>query len=359
MFLWYWVTSRAFTGLTLTVVMACAATAQTPVLPQKFETAQQANDRLEQLALSSGVATGDYRIGAGDLITVEVFEVPELTREVRVSQSGFITLPLLPMRIQVNGLTSLQVEQKITEILQAKGLVSNPEVSVALKEQHSQPITIIGSVRQPKVIQSIRPVSLVEALSDAGGIADDAGNVVLVTRKEPEPPPTAPGTDGSGDKDVTPDPFAEPQTVSVSLGKLLTTPDPKYNLMLHGGDIVTVPRGGIVYVVGAVVHAGGFVLQNNTDKLTTLEALALAQGMTPTAKASQALIVRRDPVTGKTQDIPVNLKKILERKGEDMTLAANDVLFVPDSASKRAWRTAGSAILGLTTGVAIIRAGSL
>ncbi len=150
-----------------------------------------------------------------------------------------------------------------------------------------------------------------------------------------------------------------PQTISVSLGKLLTTPDPKYNVMLHGGDIVTVPRGGIVYVVGAVVHAGGFVLQNNTDKLTTLEALALAQGMTPTAKASQALIVRRDPVTGKTQDIPVNLKKILERKGEDMTLAANDVLFVPDSASKRAWRTAGSAILGLTTGVAIIRAGSI
>ncbi len=183
----YPVTSRVFVASCLSVVMALAAAAQTPVLPQKFETAQQANDRLQELALSSEITTGDYRIGAGDLISVEVFEVPELTRDVRVSQSGFITLPLLPMRIQVNGLTSLQVEQKITEILQAKGLVSNPEVTVALKEQHSQPITIIGSVRQPKVIQSIRPVSLVEALSDAGGIADDAGNVVLITRKDPEP----------------------------------------------------------------------------------------------------------------------------------------------------------------------------
>jgi polysaccharide biosynthesis/export protein len=349
---------RMLAGLCLCAISAAVSTAQTAVTFQKLETAQRTNERIQQLAVESHADAGDYRVGAGDLLAIEVFEVPELTREVRVSQSGFITLPLLPMRIQVNGLTGSQIEEKITEILQAKGLISHPEVTVALKEQHSRPITIIGSVRQPKVIQSIRPVSLVEALSDAGGIADDAGNVVLVTKREPEPEaqPASGGTDGVA-VDAAPDPFAGPQTISVNLTELLDRPDPKFNLMLRGGDIVSVPRGGIVYVVGAVNHPGGFVLQSNTDKLTALQALALAQGLTGTAKSGDAVIVRKDPTTGKNQDIRVNLKKILQRKGEDVALSANDILFVPDSEGKRVLKTLGTSALTLTTGVAIVRGG--
>jgi polysaccharide export outer membrane protein len=349
---------RMLAGLCLCAISAAVSTAQTAVTTQKLETAQQTNERIQQLAVESQTVAGDYRVGAGDLLAIEVFEVPELTRDVRVSQSGFITLPLLPMRIQVNGLTGSQIEEKITEILQAKGLISHPEVTVALKEQHSQPITIIGSVRQPKVIQSIRPVSLVEALSDAGGIADDAGNVVLVTKREPEPEaqPASGGTDGAA-VDAAPDPFAGPQTISVNLTELLDRPDPKLNLMLRGGDIVSVPRGGIVYVVGAVNHPGGFVLQSNTDKLTALQALALAQGLTGTAKSGDAVIVRKDPTTGKNQDIRVDLKKILQRKGDDVTLWANDILFVPDSEGKRVLKTLGTSALTLTTGVAIVRGG--
>ncbi len=139
--------------------------------------------------------------------------------------------------------------------MQTNGLVSTPQVSVAVKEQHSQPITVIGAVKTPMVIQAVRKTTLLQALSQAGGIADDAGTTVIVTR---------PVTDVSDSSDPNASPaVSAPQTFTINLADLLEAGDSRFNIPLIGGDVVSVPRAGIIYVVGAVNHPGGFVMQND------------------------------------------------------------------------------------------------
>jgi polysaccharide export outer membrane protein len=322
---------------------------------QKVETAQDVNQRLEQLASSFRSRPADYIIGSGDMLHVEVFDVPDLSRDVQVGYAGYISLPLIPVRVQAVGLTTYQLEQKLTEILQVNGLVTHPQITVSVREHRSHPIMIIGAVKKPMVYQAARETTLIEVLSEAGGIADDAGNVVIVTRPTDPPPAgdsaskTEPKVDGA-----RPEPM---QSVTISLSDLLETGDARFNVPLSGGETVSVPRAGIVYAVGAVDRSGGFVMQNNNEQMTALKLIALANGLKPTAKLQDAVIIRRNPGTGEKKEIGVDLKKIMARKSEDVTLMANDILFVPDSAGKRALRRMGDVALSLTTGVAVIRAG--
>ncbi len=320
---------------------------------QKLETAEETNERLRQLANAFRGKQGDYIIGSGDLVRIEVFDVPELSREVRVNESGYISLPLLPVKVRAGGLTAFQLEEKLAELLEGNGLVSHPQVTVFLKEQRSQPITVIGAVRRPMVYQVIRPTTLLEVLSEAGGIADDAGSVVLITRSAKQD--HAPAATNENTSMDTAEIAAGSQTITVALRDLLASGDPKFNIPLFGGDVVRVPRAGIVYVVGGVERPGGFTLQNDGEQMSVLRVIALAQGMKPSAKPSQAVVIRKDLATGKKTEMEVNLNKIMQRKAEDVHLVANDILFVPDSAGKRALRRTGEVALGLTTGIVILR----
>ena len=311
---------------------------------QKLETAEQANERIRQLARAMGAHAGDSQIGSGDLIRIEVFDVPELSRELRVGESGYISLPLIPVKVKAEGLTTFQLEEKITELLQVNGLVSHPQVTVTIKEQRSQPITIIGAVQKPLVFQAVRRVTMLEVLSEAGGISNDAGGEAIITRHL-KPGPEAPeGT------------LPETQTVVVDLNELLQTGDPQYNVPVYGGDVITIPRAGIVYVVGAVARPGGFVLQNDRERLTAVKALALAGGLLGTAKPRHAVILRKDS-SAANKEIDVDLNQVLERKREDVLLQASDILYVPDSTGKRAFRRLGDVALALTTGLVLVRAG--
>src|SRR6202790_1384304 len=175
-----WMLCLVFTA-PLSALVALPSSAQT------VETSQQINDRIRALsgfAASRPAAARDYVIGNGDLLTIQVFDVQELSREVRVSQTGTIGIPLVPVRLHVNGLTELQAELKIAEVLEANGLVSPPQVSVVVKEKKSKPITVVGAVLHPMVYQADRQVTLLEVLAEAGGIAPDAGDSVLVPRPE-------------------------------------------------------------------------------------------------------------------------------------------------------------------------------
>src|SRR6202521_3461414 len=147
-----------------------------------LETPQQTNDRIRALSSTARVSPHDYVIGNGDVIDVEVFDVKELSREVRVSQTGSIGIPLVPVRLHVAGLTEVQTEQKIAEVLEAHGLVSHPEVSVSVKERKSKPITVVGAVPHPLVYQAGRPVTVLEVLAEAGGGGSDAGDTASVAR---------------------------------------------------------------------------------------------------------------------------------------------------------------------------------
>src|SRR5712671_901783 len=316
--------------------------------PAQMDSRAELNDRIAQLAIASSVKQGDYVIGSGDLLSVEVFDVPELSRDVRVNETGFISLPLIPVKVHVGGLTTFQLQDKIAELLQTNGLVSTPQVSVSLKEQHSQPITVIGAVKSPMVIQAIRQTTLLQVLSQAGGISDDAGNTVIITRPPSVPP-------GSEDSDATKVP-REAQTFMISVSDLLDSGNSSFNITVLGGDVVSVPRAGIIYVVGAVNRPGGFVMQNDRDRMTTLKILSLAGGTTSTAKERQAVILRKNLETGKRLEVRVDLKKVMQLKTEDVLLLPSDILFVPDSSGKRALRRAGDTALALTTGVALVSA---
>jgi polysaccharide export outer membrane protein len=322
---------------------------QRAVSSPKLETVTDANDRIAQLALATSVKQGDYVIGSGDLLGIDVFDVPELSREVRVNETGFISLPLIPVKVRVTGLTTFQLQDKLAELLQSNGLVSTPQVSVFLKEQHSQPITVIGAVKTPMVIQAIRQTTLLQVLSQAGGISEDAGSTVIVTR-----PPSS--QTGSEDSDAGKVPV-EAQTFTISLSDLLESGTSQFNIPVLGGDVVSVARAGIIYVVGAVIHPGGFVMQNDRDRMTTLKVLSLAGGTTGSAKTNETVILRKNPETGKRDEVRVDLKKVLQLKSEDVMLQASDILFVPDSSGKKAWHRAGDVAISLTTGLAIVTAG--
>ncbi|HTA60572.1 MAG TPA: polysaccharide biosynthesis/export family protein [Candidatus Baltobacteraceae bacterium] len=371
------------------------------------ETPQQVNDRIHTLTMGSkSSAPHDYVIGNGDLLDISVFDVPELSKEVRVSQTGTISIPLIPVRLRIAGLSETQAEEKIAELLEANGLVSHPEVGVAVKEHRSQPITVVGAVTHPMVYQADRDVTLLEVLAEAGGIANDAGDIVIVTRHrtfslvEVANPETNPGTAAPGSGEPPPltppasqapaektadvstktqsfpsaeelaqaKPPATPAsadtaggpatpdstTITINLNDLLETGDTRNNIFLQSGDVVTVPHAGIVYVLGAVTRPGGFVVSNDRTQLTTLKVLSLAGGLTNIAKTQHAVIIRKDD-TGKQIETPVDLKKVLNRESEDITMRPSDILFVPDDKTKQALLKALEIGLGIGAAVAVFR----
>lgn len=365
------------------------------------ETPQQTNERIQRLSATLRIPPHDYVIGSGDVLDIEVFEVKELSREVRVSQTGTIGLPLVPVRLRVSGLTEVQAEQKIAEVLQADGLVSHPEVTVSVKERKSKPITIVGAVAHPLVYQADGPVTLLEALAQAGGIANDAGDTVIITRQVPpsgssvpdeapagDPPaigPEAapapqPGAQTSVEPSTSPNaarvapesgtPSAASQsfsaaapakapahpenTITVNLNDLVETGDATNNLPLQPGDIVTVPHAGIVYVLGAVAKPGGFVLANDRTQMSALKLLALAGGLTRTAKSSQTVIIRKD-TNGKEHELPLDLRKIEKRQVEDVALLPSDIIYIPDSGTKEVLLRAAEFGIGLGSAVLLYR----
>ena len=368
-------------------------------------TPQQANDRIRTLSETSKPAPHDYTIGNGDLLSISVFDVPELMREVRVSQSGTISIPLVPTRLHIAGLSEAQAEQMIADVLQANGLVSHPEVGVTVKEHRSRPITIVGAVQHPMVYEADRSVTLLEGLAEAGGIAADAGDTIIVTRTrsaifEQIPNPdstssTAPGaaisaldatqTAPAPDERVTTsstNPAAFPtetgmaqspspppgsntpteasrpsgNTITINLNELLETGDMRNNIPLQAGDVVTVPHAGIVYVLGAVIRPGGFVMANDRSELTTMKVLSLAGGLTKIAKLDHAVIIRKDS-QGKQTETEVDLKKVLDRKSEDIQMRASDVLYIPDNRVKEVLLQALQISIAVATAAAIYRIG--
>jgi polysaccharide export outer membrane protein len=288
---------------------------------------------------------------------------------------------LVPARLHIAGLTEMQARQAIADVLEANGLVSHPQVEVTAKERRSRPITVVGAVQHPLVYQADSDVTLLEVLASAGGVANDAGDTIIVTRPRAavfipiagsEPiVESAPGTASSAseatppmattddkEQQLTPafpsatqmeqtpsgaaDTSRQTQTpaplsniISINLNELLEKGDMQNNIPLQPGDVVTVPHGGIVYVLGAVTRPGGFVLANDRTPMTTLKILALAGGQTRTAKLDHSFIVRKDN-QGKQTATEVDLKKITHLQAEDLPVRASDILYIPDSKTKAA-----------------------
>jgi polysaccharide export outer membrane protein len=309
----------------------------------KLQTQQQANEKIQELAAHARPQVLETPIGSGDLLHIDVFDVPELSRDVRVSDTGDITYPLVPGKIVTAGLTSYQLEQKLAQLLIENGLVSHPQVSVFVKEQNSQPVTLVGAVQKPMVYQVIRPTTLLELLADAGGITDVAGSDVIVTRPVPSADKNAVNNDLKG---ATLDTSSDTQTITIRLQDLLESGNPAYNISVYGGDTVSVPRAGIVYVMGGgISQPGGYILQSHGEQITVLKAVALAHGMTGFAKGDQAVIMRKNPDTGQKDMIPVQIKKMENRKADDLPMQSNDILYIPDSLGLKILAKGGEAVI--------------
>jgi polysaccharide export outer membrane protein len=360
---------EVFSSLPANLVWLCCMLTLWCVQPgycqQKEQTPQQTNQKIQQLAVLAHARPADSPIGSGDLLHIDVFDIPELTREMRVSESGDIGYPLIPGKIVAAGVTPFQLEEKIEQLLIENGLVTHPQVSVFVKEQVSQPISVVGAVLRPMVYQIIRPTTLLELLAQAGGITDEAGGAVLITRsRQPGGILVSAKTDAApftNDADAgASDPPPDTQTITIQLQDLLDSGNSAFNIPVYGGDVVSIPRAGIVYVTGfGVAQPGGYVLQSRGEQITVLKAVALAHGLTNFAKPDAAIILRRNPLTGKKDAIPVHIKQIENHKTDDVPMLSNDILYIPDSAGKKALARGAEAAVGIGTGLLVYRSGSL
>jgi polysaccharide biosynthesis/export protein len=280
----------------------------------------------------------EYLIYPDDQLDIYVLNVPELSREYRVDSNGSLALPLLADPIPAAGLTLGGLSRIIGDRLRQAGMVTKADVTVQVKESGAHSITVAGAVKRPDVYPVFSKTTLMDALSQAEGLAEDAGNIAIITRGgmavsrlESGPEVAEPGRGGLGPNLA--------RTVTVDLNRLLEAGDSSLNLDLYPGDRVTVRRAGIVYVVGAVKRAGAFPLKDDQEQMTVLKAVALADNITPTAVPKKAMIVRKN--AGGTEEVPVDLAKVLSGHAADRPLQSNDILFVPDSSSKKVLQRAG------------------
>ncbi len=320
-------------GMSVVIALCALSVAQTasPVNPSASVTRP-----VPLISTPSPSQDGDSIISEDDVLDIYVMDVPELSRQYRVGPSGNVSIPLLQNPIMAGGMTLDAFSDDLGQELKKQGLVTNPHIVVTIMSSRLKSVAITGAVKMPQIYPVLGRTSLLDVLSQAQGLSDDASNEAVISR----------GTIGQKATGQT--------TQVVDLKKLHQTADPAYNLAIYPGDKVTVPRAGVVYVVGAVNKPGGFVLRAADDGMTVLQALAMAENMKSTAQSTKSMIIRPDPAApdGHTQ-IPVNLKLILASKEHDPTLHSDDVLFVPDSAGKKAFARGAEAALQAATYLAI------
>jgi polysaccharide export outer membrane protein len=274
------------------------------------------------------------KIGPDDLIGITVYDAPELTRTVRVDADGDIRLPMVKQHIKVAGLSPAELEKAIATVLIQENVLVDPIVTVSVVEYRSRSITVAGAVRTPVTFQTTGTVTLLEAITRAGGLTDNAGSEILVSH-----PPSI-----SDDKSIT-------LTERIPARALLRADDPASNYLLKAGDTVRIPEAGRFFVVGNVKHPGMFSITDGSES-SILKALAFSDGL-DTYTGRIAYIYRLDG-SGRKIEIPIEVKKILARKSPDVPLYANDMLYVPNSAGLRVSAKALEIALGTGLGVATL-----
>jgi polysaccharide export outer membrane protein len=265
------------------------------------------------------------KIGPGDLVEVSVFGVSDFKQEGRVSDTGEVSLPLIGS-VLVGGLSIEDAQTTIAKALVKGGYFREPHVTVLIKDFASSGISVLGEVSKPGVYPVMSTRRLYDLISLAGGFTPKAGKLVTITHRE------------------TPD---TPE-------KVILTNDPakslQSNVEVYPGDTIVVSKAGIVYVVGDVGKPGGYLMENG-ERMTLLEAVAMAQGINRTAAYGAAKLIRRS--SGTPQEVPIQLKGIMSAKAPDIELMPEDILFVPGSLAKNAFKRTMDSALQIATNVAI------
>lgn len=266
-------------------------------------------------SLAAGTQASPTRlgIGAGDLVNVGVFDVPEMSQTVRVNDMGDATLNLVGA-VHLAGLTTEEAQTVIAGKLKAGNFLVNPQVTLFISEYSTQGVSVLGEVTKPGVYRVLGSRTLLDIISEAGGITPFAGSEATVEHRN--------GT-----------------TVTVRLTKdaheSLST-----DVQLFPGDKVIIPRAGLVYVLGDVGRPGGFIMGND-GKMSVLQAVAMAGGINRTSSLNHTRLIHKGP-SGYTET-PLQLKKVLNGQQADFQLQAEDIVYIPSNAAKAlVYRTAPS-----------------
>jgi polysaccharide biosynthesis/export protein len=284
----------------------------------------------------------EYRLGPDDEISIDVPALEEIgSMRSTVDAEGNIFVPLAGT-LHVEGQTLEQVREALTKDLSK--FLREPIVKVGMNFSRSQPVSVLGAVNKPDIYQLQGHRDLVEVLSMAGGLREDAGNRLKLTRRSGAIPlPNAVFDETCGCS-----------TVEIPVKSLLDARDASLNIPLRRNDIVSVPRAETVYVVGAVRQPGGFPIREERN-LSVLQALSLAGGLDRVSAPKAAKIIRRSEGGKERQEIAVDLRRVLGGTAEDIAMKPSDILFVPSSTSKSATYRGLEALLQMGTGVVIFR----
>ncbi len=247
-------------------------------------------------------------IGAADLLEVRVFELPELQSSVRVKADGTISLPLIGSLV-VAGMTETDAEANLRKVL-ADRYVKEPHVSVLVKEHESRKVSVIGAVVRPGAYPLLAERSLLQMISEAGGLTREAGVNLLVIRS----------SDAS-----------EGERIRVDLEKLVVEADPGSNIPVRPGDVINVLADGSIYIyVDGAVKSPGQIEAKASRPITLLQALIRAGGTTDAANAKQVRVLRQAG-DGTRETLVVNTKKIRRGKLDDIVLKDGDIVVVPEA----------------------------
>lgn len=315
-------------------LMSSSARAQAPELPPGF-------NQLPSGKGASPAETASYVLGPDDALHISVLEAPESSSDrILIDADGQIALPMTG-RFRAAGLTIRELEDEVRR--RFTPYILEPRVSVSLVALRAQTVSVIGAVGKPGVHSIRGPTPLVEVLSLAGGLREDAGHRIKITRpsgNEGNPlPRSREGSDGAS-------------VAEVEVKAIMEASDLEQNLVILPNDVVSVPRAEMVYVIGAVERSGGFVLEER-EHISVIQALALAGGTTSVAAPRKARILRASGNESDRTEIPIDLKSILEGRTQDVALLREDILFVPKSGAKIAARQAADAAIRIGTGIAI------
>lgn len=294
-------------------------------------------------AVEQPASGADYVLGPEDVLSITAIDAPEISNQpVRIETSGYIRLPMAG-QVCASGLSVPQLEEVLSHRL--KEYIKRPEVSVRVAEYRSQPVTVIGSVNNPGVHQVQGHKTLLEILSMTGGLRNDAGYMIKLTRRNGQATlPCQPAQQTKQQFSVT----------EINIESLLKANKPEANVTIQAHDVISVPPADMLFVVGEVRKAGGFTMRGG-ERLSVLVALSLAEGVTPMAAPEQAKVLRLKAGSSQRTEIPVNLKKMLSGKMNDVDLQQNDILFVPNSLAKSVTKRSVDAALQIGTGLVIWR----
>ncbi len=259
----------------------------------------------------------NYRIGPGDVLSVEVAGEPDLKRKVKVSEQGTIRMPYIDQDLPVAGMSEHQVANLLREKLTV--ILKDPQVTLFIDEYHARMASIAGEVKEPKQIALTRELRLYDLISLAGGLTDKAGNIIQLIHTRPDD-----------------------SIEVIDVRDLVRRPD--LNRVIRDGDFVNVPETGVIYVTGNVNKPGVFPMK---DTIKLSQAIAMAGGVSQDSKKKEVHLVRAtDASQTVTTDQIVNLLDIEKDPTKDIVLKPYDVIMVPEATRAKQTRSLVQAFAG-------------